>query len=76
MNRVASMISTLLYEASVSPVCERNVASLLISAVGQIDHALVAKVTHCTSACLASTSLSPPPLAPGSVPACLLPRLL
>lgn len=44
MNRVASMMATLLYEASVSPVCERNVASLLISAVGQIDHDLVAKV--------------------------------
>ena len=43
-------MATLLYEASVSPVCERNVASLLISAVGQIDHDLVAKVTnfcHC-----------------------------
>ena len=50
MNRVASLMATLLYEASVSPVCERNVASLLISAVGQIDHDLVAKVTnfcHC-----------------------------
>ena len=47
------MITTLLYEASVSPVCERNVASLLISAVGQIDHALVAKVTALldTAAC-------------------------
>ena len=45
MNRVASLMATLLYEASVSPVCERNVASLLISAVGQIDHDLVAKVT-------------------------------
>ena len=44
VNRVASMMATLLYEASVSPVCERNVASLLISAVGQIDHDLVAKV--------------------------------
>ena len=44
VNRVASMMATLLYEVSVSPVCERNVASLLISAVGQIDHDLVAKV--------------------------------
>ena len=44
MNRVASMMATLLHEASVSPVCERNVASLLVSAVGQIDHDLVAKV--------------------------------
>ena len=44
MNRVASMMATLLHEGSVSPVCERNVASLLVNAVGQIDHDLVAKV--------------------------------
>ena len=46
VNRVGSMITTLLHEACVSPVCERNVASLLVNAVGQIDHDLVAKVTH------------------------------
>lgn len=46
VNRVASMIATLLHEACVSPVCEMNVASLLINAVGQIDHDLVAKVTN------------------------------
>ena len=45
VNRVASMITTLLHVACVSPVSERNVAALLINAVGQIDHDLVAKVT-------------------------------
>ena len=44
VNRVASMITTLLYMACVSPVCEMKVASLLTNAVGQIDLALVAKV--------------------------------
>ena len=38
------MMTTLLHEASVSPVCEKNVAMLLVDAVGQIDHDLVAKV--------------------------------
>ena len=45
VNRVASLIITLLREACVSPVCEVNVPSLLVSAVGQIDHDLVAKVS-------------------------------
>lgn len=45
------MMSTLLHEAAVSPVSERKVASLLISAVGQIDHDLVAKVTLSQDVC-------------------------
>ena len=46
MNRVSTMITTLLYEACVSPVCEKKVVSLLITAVGQgqIDIELVRKV--------------------------------
>ena len=48
MNRVSTMIATVLYEACVSPVCEKKVVSLLITAVGQgqIDVELVRKVNE------------------------------
>ena len=46
VNRVASMITTLQYEACTSPVCERGVVSVLMTAVGKrhIDEDLVSKV--------------------------------
>ena len=46
VNRVSSMISTLLCEAGTSPACERKVVSILATAVGQghIDLDLVCKV--------------------------------
>ena len=48
MNRVSSMISTLLCEAATAPTCERKVVSILATAVGQghIDLDLVCKVEH------------------------------
>ena len=48
MNRVSSMISTLLCEAATAPACERKVVSILATAVGQghIDLDLVCKVEH------------------------------
>lgn len=56
MNRVASMISTLLRVAAVSPALEQRVVSELMVAVGhgQIDLDLVNKVPHvaaCTELC-------------------------
>ena len=47
MNRVSSMITTMLYEACVSPVCEKKVVSVLATAVGHghIDTDLVFKVS-------------------------------
>ena len=46
MNRVASLMVTLQYEACVSPVCEQKVVSLLTIAVGneQIEPDLCTKV--------------------------------
>ena len=46
VNRVSSMISTLLCEAATAPACERKVVSILATAVGQrhIDLDLVCKV--------------------------------
>ncbi len=46
MNRVSSMIATIQCEGCVSPVCEKKVVSVLITAVGkeQIDFDLARKV--------------------------------
>ena len=46
MNRLASMMATLQSMACVSPVCERRVMSVFVSAVGQghIEACMVSKV--------------------------------
>lgn len=51
MNRLASMMATLQCIACVSPVCERKVMLVLVSAVGHghIDSSIVGKVGNMTT---------------------------